>query len=64
MTPQYAVETLAARGWTQEQIAQSVGVSQPTIWRIKTGVIPAWDVGQAVINLAKTEKSKRRRIAA
>jgi predicted GIY-YIG superfamily endonuclease len=63
MTPQFAVEALLARGWTQAQIAESVGVAQPTIYRIKSGVIPSWDVGTAVVNLAKTEKAKRRRVA-
>lgn len=64
MTPKYAVETLAARGWTEAAIADAVGVSQPTINRIKNGIIPAWDTGHKVVGLAKAERAKRRRAAA
>jgi transcriptional regulator with XRE-family HTH domain len=63
MTPKYAIETLIARGWTEAAIAESVGVSQPTINRIKGGVIPAWDTGLALIDLAKRERAKKRSAA-
>ena len=61
MTPQYAVETLIGRGWTEASIAEAVGVSQPTIHRIKTGVVPYWDTGAAVISLAKRMRAMRQR---
>jgi len=64
MTPKYAVETLIARGWTEAAIAEAIGVSQPTVHRVKNGIIPAWDTGSALVELAKNEKAKRRRAAA
>jgi transcriptional regulator with XRE-family HTH domain len=64
MTPQYAVETLVARGWTEQAIAEAVGCTQPTINRIKGGMIPAWDTGNAIVDLAKRFKAQRRRVAA
>jgi hypothetical protein len=60
MTPKYAVESLLARGWTESSIATAVGVTQPTVNRIKNGVVPAWDTGECLIALAKSERKKRR----
>jgi transcriptional regulator with XRE-family HTH domain len=60
MTPQFAIESLIAKGWSQQAIADAVGCSQPTINRIKSGVTPLWPVGTALIDLAKRERAKRR----
>jgi DNA-binding XRE family transcriptional regulator len=60
MTPQFAVLSLLARGWRQEDIADAVGVTQPTIHRIKGGVMPAWDTGMKLIEVCKLEKAKRK----
>jgi transcriptional regulator with XRE-family HTH domain len=56
MSPQEAVETLIARGWTEAAIADAVGVTQPTINRIKGGAVPAYDTGLAIVNLAKSKR--------
>lgn len=56
-TPKEAVETLLERGWTEAAIAEEVGVTQPTINRIKTGTIPGWDVGRAIVDLAKSRRN-------
>lgn len=56
MSPQEAVEILIARGWTEAAIAEAIGVTQPTVNRIKTGSKPSWEVGAAVIALAKSRR--------
>lgn len=56
MSPKEAVEILLARGWTEAAIAEVVGVSQPTINRIKSGARPAWDTGVAIVALAKSRR--------
>ena len=39
MNPQQAVIDLLKSGWTQAGLANEVGTSQPTIHRIKSGLI-------------------------
>jgi len=56
MSPQEAVETLIARGWTEAAIAEAVGVTQPTINRIKGGAEPSYATGLALVTLAKSKR--------
>lgn len=65
MKPSEAVAELQNLGWTQAEIAASVGSTQPTIARIKAGKPPFFDVGIALVNLAAREvKPKGRKKAA
>lgn len=53
MSPQDAVNKLAAAGWTEQRIASEAGTTQPTINRIKNGRQRAsFDIGQALLALA------------
>jgi transcriptional regulator with XRE-family HTH domain len=38
MTPQEIVRALESKGWSQHQIARAIGISQPSLWRIATGI--------------------------
>ncbi len=53
MSPQDAVNKLAAAGWTEQRIASEAGTTQPTINRIKNGRQRAsFDIGQSLVALA------------
>ena len=53
MSPQDAVNKLAAAGWTEQRIASEAGTTQPTINRIKNGrQRAAFDIGQSLVALA------------
>lgn len=47
------IRQLNDRGMTDKQIGEKVGLSQPTITRLKNGVLnsTAWENGQALIAL-------------
>lgn len=64
MKPIEAIAALQKNGWTETTIAQAVGTSQPTINRIKSGSMPLFDLGIALVNLAKRDKPARARKAA
>lgn len=54
MSPQDAVNKLAAAGWTEQRIATEAGTTQPTINRIKNGRQRAsFDIGRALLALAE-----------
>jgi len=61
MNPTHAIEQLRAARLTEKAIALRVGVTQPTINRIRHGVMqPSWETGEALIRLAKkVTRSKR-----
>lgn len=56
MNPQQAVIDLLKSGWTQVDLANEVGTSQPTIHRIKSGLnrrgVP-FELAMALIVMAK-----------
>lgn len=53
MSPQDAVNKLAAAGWTEQRIASEAGTTQPTINRIKNGRQRAsFDIGHSLVALA------------
>lgn len=59
MNPVNAVHYLVSRGMTEEAIGRAVDVSQATINRIKSGaVVPSWETGRKLIEMAYTLKSK------
>lgn len=56
MTPQEAIRKLVDAGWTEASLAKAVGVSQPTIHRIKHGVQrrgASFETCSALIRLAQ-----------
>ena len=55
MTPSEAISTLIAAGWTEAQIGAEVTVRQCTINKIKRGVVPNWETGDALIDLASRD---------
>lgn len=64
MTPIQAIEALSARPMTEAAIAEAVGVRQPTINKIRKGVMrPNWELGDRLVQLAMEQapKAKKRR---
>lgn len=54
MTAQEAIAQLRAKGWTDQRIADAVGVTQPTIWRTRSqGANPSPQIVAALAELAK-----------
>ena len=46
------IATLLKTGFTEDEIAERIGVSQPTVNRIKKGTqIPRHDVGELILKL-------------
>lgn len=60
MNPKDAISALQKSGWTETMIANAVGTSQPTINRIKRGAMPGYDIGAAIVALARQEAGPRR----
>jgi len=60
MNPRTAVETLRALGWSDNRIAVEVGVTQPTIWKIRSTAAGKtnYELGAALVALAKRESRK------
>lgn len=58
MSPNDAIAKLAAAGWTESEIANAVGVAQSTINRIKRGARPNFEVGSALVALAKKRRKR------
>lgn len=60
MNPRTAVETLRALGWSDNRIAVEVGVTQPTIWKIRSTSAgrTSYELGAALVALAKRESRK------
>lgn len=61
MKPSDAIALLIQHAWTETRIADAIGTSQPTINRIKKGAKPSFDVGHALIELAKRSKPTPKR---
>jgi ribosome-binding protein aMBF1 (putative translation factor) len=62
MKPQDAAVILYRLDWSDQQMADAVASSQPVINRIRRGERQAsFDVGNALIALAKKEEAKARR---
>ena len=59
MTPSEAISTLIAAGWTEAQIGAEVTVRQSTINKIKRGVVPNWETGDALVALAERVASEK-----
>lgn len=60
MKPHEAIAELLAAGETETSIAKAVGVSQPTINRIRhRSQSPRFELGAALIQLAESRKGKR-----
>lgn len=55
MKPADAVSHLLALGWTETDLADHAGTSQPTINRIKHGASPSYETGKALVDLAEEE---------
>lgn len=58
MSPREAVERLLKADWSEARIAAAVGTSQPTIHRIKRGLLKrgvTFELGTALIDLAAGE---------
>lgn len=55
MTPSLAISRLLDAGWTETGLAEAVGSTQPTINRIKHGASPLYEVGAALVELARRE---------
>lgn len=55
MTPKEAVLKLKLFGLSDHAIAVAVGVTQPTIYRLRKDAAanPSWTVGNAVIEMAR-----------
>ena len=55
MNWQTLITDLCAYGLTQAEIAEKVGLKQPTISNLKTGALTsiAWEAGQAIVKLHK-----------
>jgi len=54
MDPQKAISSLLKRGWTQQQVADEIGVNQSTIQRIYlNGQKPGWDLALKIMKLAQ-----------
>jgi hypothetical protein len=61
MDPKTAIDTLRALGWSDTTIAAEMKVTQPTIWRLRTtSAVPNYDLGTALVALAKREQRKSR----
>ena len=66
MTPIQAIDALHRAGMKDPAIADSIGVTQPTISKIKRGVMrPNWELGDRLVKLAEaksapTRKSRKR----
>lgn len=64
MEPQEAAEILNGLSWSDQRIADAISSSQPVINRIRRGERRAtFDVGNALIALAKKEARKHQRRA-
>jgi transcriptional regulator with XRE-family HTH domain len=57
MNFQALIKALIKAGWTQKQIAESVGCSQPNIARLLKDkkAVPNWPTGDALVTLARDE---------
>lgn len=58
MNPTKAVLHLIARDWSEMRIARAVGVSQPTINKIRRGSGCRFKLGMDLIKLAEKHKGK------
>jgi predicted transcriptional regulator len=64
MDPKQAIDRLIDDlGWTEVEIATSVGCSQPTVNRIKNGTVPNYPLGTALVNLASSAKPRQPKAA-
>jgi len=52
MKPSEAIEKLIAAGMTEAAIGQAVDCRQSTINKIKHGMVPNWETGKALVDLA------------
>lgn len=53
MNPQAAIRALVAAHWSETKIADRVGVSQSTVNRVKAGKPAKYELGAALIDLAR-----------
>lgn len=60
MNPKTAIETLRSLGWSDNRIAVAVGVTQPTIWKLRSYRDRGanFELGTALVRLAKREARK------
>lgn len=58
MTPTEAVQALRDLKWSEAKIGEAVGANQSTIHRIGHGAEPLYSLGQAIIELWKSELAK------
>jgi hypothetical protein len=62
MTPRQAALKLAAIGWSDARIGRMIGCSQPTVFRIRSGLRePRYELAVALIALAKKEARRPRK---
>lgn len=62
MSPAQAIDSLRALGWSDHKIATAADTTTPTIWRIRTSSSgPSYDLGAALIAVAKREQAKARK---
>ena len=61
MNLQEVLQTLIASGLSETEIAQRIGVSQPTVNRIKNGADPAYRTGKKLEQLHRAVGRRRRR---
>ena len=61
MTPSQAISALVEHGMPEASIAAAVGVSQPSINRIRREVMqPNYELGSALVALAKRQLRRRK----
>ena len=53
MKPTEAVSHLKRAGMTEKAIGSAVGANQSTVNRIGNGMLPNWELGQALVRLAE-----------
>lgn len=64
MNPTQAIRELTSSGWTEAQLAAAVGVSQPTINRLKhSRRTTSYDIGAALVALVGTPPPKQQEAA-
>ena len=60
MNLQEVLQTLIESGLSETEIAQRIGVSQPTVNRIKNGADPAYRTGKQLERLYRAVRRRRR----
>lgn len=58
MNLQEVVKTLIESGFSEAEIARRVGVSQPTVHRIKSGTDPAYTTGKRLEQLLQVQERR------